>query len=49
MIGMMGSNARPAIPPTFGSEAMLGTNPLTFVIPSDEPFPFMLDCATSAV
>jgi LDH2 family malate/lactate/ureidoglycolate dehydrogenase len=26
---------------------MLGTNPLTFAMPSDEDFPFLLDCATS--
>jgi LDH2 family malate/lactate/ureidoglycolate dehydrogenase len=26
---------------------MLGTNPITFGMPTDEDFPFMLDCATS--
>ncbi|MDD2324313.1 MAG: Ldh family oxidoreductase, partial [Bacteroidales bacterium] len=49
MIGITGTNARPSIAPTFGVENMLGTNPLTFVMPSDEPFPFFLDCATSVI
>lgn len=47
MIGVTGTNARPSIAPTFGVENMLGTNPLAFAMPSDEPFPFSLDCATS--
>lgn len=47
MIGMTGTNARPSIAPTFGVENMLGTNPITVGVPSDEAFPFVLDCATS--
>ena len=35
MIGITGTNARPSIAPTFGVENMLGTNPLTFGIPTD--------------
>ncbi|MEG2382161.1 MAG: Ldh family oxidoreductase [Oscillospiraceae bacterium] len=47
LIGITGTNARMSIAPTFGVENMLGTNPLTIGFPTDEPFPFMLDCATS--
>jgi L-2-hydroxycarboxylate dehydrogenase (NAD+) len=48
--GMMGftvTNARPAIAPTFGTEPMLGTNPIAFAAPSDTPYPFCFDGATS--
>ena len=47
LIGVSGTNARPSTAPTFGVENMLGTNPLTFGMPTDEPFPFVIDCATS--
>ena len=49
LIGVTGSNARPSIAPTFGVENMMGTNPLTFALPTDEEFPFCIDCATSIV
>lgn len=47
MIGITGTNARPSTAPTFGVENMLGTNPLTIAFPTDDPFHFNLDCATS--
>lgn len=49
MIGMTGTNARPSVAPTFGVEPMMGTNPFTFTMPTDEEFPFNFDCATSIV
>ncbi len=47
MIGITGTNARPSIAPTFSVENKLGTNPLTFGMPTDEKFPFTFDAATS--
>jgi len=49
MIGLAFTNARPVIPPTFGAEPMLGTNPIAFAAPSDHEFPFSFDAATSTV
>lgn len=49
MIGITGTNARPSVAPTFGIEPMMGTNPFTFTMPTDEEFPFNFDCATSIV
>jgi L-2-hydroxycarboxylate dehydrogenase (NAD+) len=47
MMGLVVTNARPAIAPTHGTEPMLGTNPIAFAAPSDLPFPFCFDGATS--
>ena len=49
LVGITGTNARPSIAPTFGVENMMGTNPLTIALPTDEEFPFCIDCATSIV
>ena len=49
MIGISGTNARPSVAPTNGIDNMMGTNPLTFTMPTDDPFPFNFDCATSTI
>jgi LDH2 family malate/lactate/ureidoglycolate dehydrogenase len=49
MIGITTTNTRPMVPPTFGVEPLLGTNPLTMGAPTDEKFPFLIDCATSII
>jgi LDH2 family malate/lactate/ureidoglycolate dehydrogenase len=46
-VGLTGTNARPTVAPTFGVEGMFGTNPLTLGVPTDEPFDFNFDGATS--
>ena len=47
MIGMSFTNARPSVAPTFSGQPKLGTNPIAFGAPTDEPFPFLYDAATS--
>jgi len=49
MVGLSVTNAHPSIAPTFGTEPMLGTNPIAVAAPTDEEFPFMYDAATSVV
>jgi L-2-hydroxycarboxylate dehydrogenase (NAD+) len=49
MIGITGTNARPSIAPTHGTENLMGTNPLVFAFPTDEAFPFTNDYATSII
>jgi LDH2 family malate/lactate/ureidoglycolate dehydrogenase len=49
MVGMVVSNAAPAMIPTYGTRPMLGSNPLAIAIPSPEDdAPFVLDMATTA-
>jgi LDH2 family malate/lactate/ureidoglycolate dehydrogenase len=40
---------RPTVVPTFGAEAMFGTNPIAFAAPAGRHPPFCLDMATSTV
>jgi LDH2 family malate/lactate/ureidoglycolate dehydrogenase len=47
MIGITMTNARPSIAPLFGITPMLGTNPIAFGCPTNLPFPFIYDAATS--
>jgi LDH2 family malate/lactate/ureidoglycolate dehydrogenase len=48
-IGIAMTNAGPRVLPTFGREAMLGTNPLAVAAPAGCASPFVLDMATSTV
>lgn len=49
MVGVAFTNARPSTCPTFGTEPILGTNPIAFSAPTDLDFPFLFDAATSIV
>jgi LDH2 family malate/lactate/ureidoglycolate dehydrogenase len=49
MIGLSFTNAGPAVVPTHGRQAMLGTNPISFAAPAGQERPFVLDMATSTV
>jgi len=49
MVGLSVTNAHPSTAPTFGTEPMLGTNPIAVATPTDEAFPYMYDAATSVV
>jgi L-2-hydroxycarboxylate dehydrogenase (NAD+) len=49
MMGITVTNARPSIAPTFGTEPMLGTNPIAFAAPSDMAYAFCFDGATSII
>ena len=48
LIGMSMTNTEAIMVPTFGKQAMLGTNPIAFAMPAD-PTPFSFDAATTVV
>lgn len=48
LIGISSTNSEAIVVPTFGRQAMLGTNPIAISMPAD-PYPFFFDAATSVV
>ncbi|MCK5566848.1 MAG: Ldh family oxidoreductase [Actinomycetia bacterium] len=49
MIGISMTNSQPLTAPTYGSTAVLGTNPIAVAAPSYKKYPYVLDMATSVV
>jgi L-2-hydroxycarboxylate dehydrogenase (NAD+) len=49
LIGVSMTNAAPLVVPTFGKDAVLGTNPMSIAVPTGQERPFVLDMATSVV
>ena len=48
-VGLSMTNASVLVVPTFGGDAMLGTNPISVAAPAGQEWPFVLDMATSTV
>jgi LDH2 family malate/lactate/ureidoglycolate dehydrogenase len=49
MIGFSTTNAAVLVVPTFGRNAMYGTNPIALAVPAGKERPFVMDMATSTV
>jgi L-2-hydroxycarboxylate dehydrogenase (NAD+) len=49
LIGISMTNSASLVVPTFGRDAVLGTNPLSIAVPAGDERPFVLDMATSVV
>lgn len=48
LLGISMTNSPAVVVPTFGRDAMLGTNPIAISFPT-KPYPFLMDMATSVV
>jgi L-2-hydroxycarboxylate dehydrogenase (NAD+) len=49
MVGLSLTNSGCYVVPTFGREAILGTNPISVAVPSGEERPFVLDMSTAVI
>jgi LDH2 family malate/lactate/ureidoglycolate dehydrogenase len=49
MIGISLTNSGPLVVPTFGKQALIGTNPISVAVPSQNERPYVLDMATSII
>ncbi|GAB4337862.1 MAG: Ldh family oxidoreductase [Calditrichia bacterium] len=49
LIGISLTNSAPLVVPTFGKNALLGTNPISMAVPTDKERPWVVDMATSVV
>jgi len=49
MIGLSVTNAAVLVVPTYGRDAMYGTNPIALAVPAGQERPFVMDMATSTV
>jgi LDH2 family malate/lactate/ureidoglycolate dehydrogenase len=49
MIGISTTNAAMLVVPTFGRDAMYGTNPIALAVPASQERPIVIDMATSTV
>ncbi|MFW9888821.1 MAG: Ldh family oxidoreductase [Candidatus Thorarchaeota archaeon] len=48
-IGISLTNSEPLVVPTFGKDAILGTNPISIAVPGSRNSPWVMDLATSVV
>ena len=49
MIGISATNAAVLVVPTFGRDAVYGTNPIALAVPAEQERPLVVDMATSTV